>query len=56
MVLHFTVTEVLATWGRYFLAFNPSSSTCKEYLLTYVGSFGASETAQCFVKRIPSLT
>jgi hypothetical protein len=39
-----------------FLAFNPSSSAYAEYLLAYVGPFGAGETAQGLVKRIPSVT
>lgn len=40
----FVVREVMAVWMA-FLTFNPSSSTYAEYLLTYVGPFGAGETA-----------
>ena len=50
-----TVREVVAAWMA-FLTFNPSSSTYAEYLLIYVGPFGAGETAQEFMKRIPSVT
>jgi hypothetical protein len=55
--LQLTLREVVAAWMA-FLAFNLSSSTYAEYLLTYVcgGGFGAGETASGFMTRIPRVT